>query len=96
MGTRVFPWDALRPGTPVRGHDIVTLVVDRSDQVRWRGPKWLMRRITMGYAVVHPWFFADAVRLYVLHPQRRAAIGTPEEYTRLLIDLGILVATDLP
>ena len=42
----------------------------------------------MLFALVHPWFFVDAVRLYVLHPERRAPIGTPEEYTRLLIDLG--------
>jgi len=89
----VFPWDALRPGTPTRGYDTVKLVVDRPELVRWGGPKWLMRRIMMRYAVVHPWFFADAVRLYVLRPERRAAIGTPEEFTRLLVDLGVLVPT---
>jgi hypothetical protein len=92
--TRTFPWDALGPEPLVGGYEIVKLVVVRPELVRWGGPKWLTRRIAMRYAFVHPWFFIDAVRLYVLHPQRRAAIGTPEEYIRLLVDLGVLVPID--
>lgn len=88
---RTFPWEALRPGTPVRGYGSVELVVDRPELVRRQRFLWRWRRISLTYADVHPWFFADAVRFYVDHPARRPYIGTPEEFTRLLIEFGVLV-----
>ena len=79
------------PWSDVRTHDLRTMVlpVARPDLVVRRGLPVGRAQIMLRYADVHPWFFADAGRLYLLRPERRAGIGSPEEYDRLLADLGV-------
>jgi hypothetical protein len=89
LGSRTVPWEALRPGLPVPGGWLsVTLTVDRRDLVVRRGLVWGRPRIEVAFVRVHPWVLADAIRYYVDHPDRRAAIGTHAEHDRLLADLA--------
>jgi len=90
---RAIPWEALRPGQPVRhvrGRTL-TLIVDRPELIvrrgRFRsstGRPWLV----IGHLRVHPGFLADAIWFYVGHPERRDAIGARAEYERLVRELG--------
>jgi len=93
FGSRTYPWEALAPWSDVRTGELRTMVlpVVRPDLVAKRGPGWLGSTVPLRFADVHPWFFADAARLYLLLPERRAGIGTGEEYDRLLVDLGVRV-----
>jgi hypothetical protein len=93
LGSRTYPWEALTPWSAVRVGRLQTMVlpVVRPDLVVKRGPGWWGSKVTFGWADVHPWFFADAARLYVSMPGRRAGIGTQDEYDRLLLDLGVRV-----
>ena len=90
FGSQTVPWEALRPGLPLRPADLHNLVltVDRSDLVVRHGLAWRRPRMALVYARVHPWFLTDAIRFYADHPDRRDAIGTRTEYERLLADLG--------
>jgi hypothetical protein len=93
---RTIPWEALRPGQPVRhvrGRSL-TLIVDRPELVvrpgRFRSSTrrpWLV----IGHLRVHPGFLADAIRFYVGHPERRDAVGARAEYERLLPEVGVPV-----
>lgn len=91
LGRRSFPWEALVAWPPARTVDPWTLVlpVGRPDLVVKRGLVRSGTNIALQHADVHPWFFADAALFYVLHPERRAGIGTAEEYARLRADLGL-------
>ncbi|MFI0795519.1 hypothetical protein ACH4OY_22995 [Micromonospora rubida] len=78
------PWDALRVGHPqrpsLRAHQL-TLSYSHPHRVGRRGlGSWKRLRID----TVHPWFIADVMRHYAEHAEHRAAIGTPDEYRRLL------------
>jgi hypothetical protein len=94
FGSRTIPWEALGPGTPQRPHPLLALklTIVRPELVASRG---LVMRNSSGTPLalsrlgVHPWFIADAIRFYVDHPDRRAAIGTSAEHERLLSDLGV-------
>ena len=87
FGTLTVPWEALRPGTPVRG-DLsaprVDLTVDRPDLVLRRGIVLTGRGVPLSYLRVNPWFLTDAIRHYATHPEHRAAIGTAAEHDRLV------------
>jgi hypothetical protein len=89
FSVRRYPWEALAQ----RGHDprAAWPPVVRPDLVARRGVALWGPRAALGFADVHPWFFADAVRLYLLRPDRRSGIGTREEHDRLLVDLRVLV-----
>ncbi|MEU9825117.1 hypothetical protein [Micromonospora chersina] len=84
-GSVSVPWDALAPGRPLRPAartKTLALTYARPEQVRRRG-------LVLGHQLlsidnVAGWFVADAIRHYVGHPERRAAIGTEAEYGRLL------------
>jgi hypothetical protein len=93
FGGRTYPWEALAPWSDVRTGELRTMVLPmvRPDLVAKRGPGWWGSTVPLRFADVHPWFFADAARLYLLLPERRAGIGTAEEYDRLLVDLGVRV-----
>ncbi len=95
-GNRTIPWEALRPGWPVRRvrRRILTLIVDRPELVVWRGLLRISTRrqwLVVAHLRVRPRFLADAICFYVGHPQRRDAIGAPAEYERLLPELGVPV-----
>ncbi|MFG2106163.1 hypothetical protein [Micromonospora chersina] len=81
-------WDAVvvafcgRPLRPAARTKILALTYARPELVRRRG-------LVLGHQLlsidnVAGWFIADAIRHYVTHPERRAAIGTEAEYGRLL------------
>ena len=93
LGSRTYPWEALTPWSAVRTGQLRTMVlpVVRPDLVVKRGPGRRGSTVQFGSADVHPWFFADAARFYLLRPERRAGIGTREEYDRLVVDLGVRV-----
>jgi hypothetical protein len=92
-GNRTIPWEAMRPGRPLRltRRRNLTLIVDWPELVVRRG---LFRSSTtrpwldLAHLRVHPWFLADAIWFYVGHSQRRDAIGAWAEYERLLSELG--------
>ncbi|WP_433343784.1 hypothetical protein [Micromonospora sp. CA-111912] len=82
------PWDALQAGHPQRPSlraQQLTLSYSHPRRVSRRGlgPKKRLRIDT-----VHPWFIADVIRHYAEHAEHRAAIGTPDEYRRLLARLA--------
>lgn len=91
LGSRMIPWEALRPGLPLRQSDrhTLTLTVDRPELVVRSGWIWRFPQVALSYARVHPWFLADAIRSYVDQPNRRDAVGTRAEHERLLADLGV-------
>ncbi|MGW1057846.1 hypothetical protein [Micromonospora rubida] len=78
------PWDALRVGHPqrpsLRAHQL-TLSYSHPHRVGRRG---LGSGKRLRIDTVHPWFIADVMRHYAEHAEHRAAIGTPDEYRRLL------------
>ncbi|NES26517.1 hypothetical protein GCE86_28895 [Micromonospora terminaliae] len=83
----VVPWEALGGELPVgpgASGRYLRLPIVRPDLVRraGRGPRpgvfVAVRELT-----VAPALLAVAIQHYATHPQHRAAIGTPEEYTRL-------------
>ncbi|MGR6321349.1 hypothetical protein Q2K19_19005 [Micromonospora soli] len=84
-GSVSVPWDALAPDHPLRSAaraNTIALTYARPELVRRRG-------LVLGHQLlsidnVAAWFIADAIRHYVTHPERRAAIGTEAEYGRLL------------
>jgi hypothetical protein len=89
-----IPWVALRPGLPERGigRRQLRLTLDRPELAVRQGLGWgraRRPRIPLYYVRVHPWFLADAIRYYVERPERRAAVGTPAEYERLLTAFGV-------
>jgi len=90
-GTVTVPWEALRPGTPVRPRPRtnLALVVDRFDLVRRRGLVLASDAIPVWALHVHPWFPADVIRHYATYPDYRGAIGTAAEYQRLRQILGV-------
>jgi hypothetical protein len=87
------PWQALRPGLPMRGANlrVLSLTVDQPELVVRHGlivgPT---RQLKMPqFARVNGAFLADVIRYYVDHPQWRPAIGTHAEYARLLAEFGL-------
>jgi hypothetical protein len=92
-GNRTIPWEALRPGRPLRltRRRSLTLIVDRPELVVRRGLfRGSTRRpwLNVAYLRVHPWFLADAIWFYFAHPHRRDAIGARAEYERFVRELG--------
>jgi hypothetical protein len=89
LGSRVVPWESLRPAQPVTITNAWTLSlnVDRP-QLITRGITGAAR-ITVLRAPVDGHFLAAVIGFYVQHPHRRGAIGTTGEYQRLLADLGV-------
>ncbi len=92
-GNRTIPWEALRPGPPMRPprlRNSLTLIVDRPALVVRRE---LLRgstrrpRLDLAHLRVDPWFLADAVWFYLDHPQRRNVIGWQAEYERFFREL---------
>lgn len=84
-GSVSVPWEAIAPGHPYRPAvraGTLTLTYGRPELVRRRG--LVLSRRLLRIDNVHAWFIADAIRHYVTHPDRRAAIGTEGEYRRLL------------
>ncbi|MFG2039625.1 hypothetical protein [Dactylosporangium sp. NPDC048998] len=85
LGTVTVPWDALSasslpPTTP--SATSVRLTYARPELVRVRGLPFSRRRIrTDG---VNALFLVHAINHYLMHPQRRQAIGTEAEYGDLL------------
>ncbi|SCG43669.1 hypothetical protein [Micromonospora inositola] len=88
VSSLVVPWDAVDAGRlhrpPLRAQHLA-LPFAQPGLVRRRGLGWNKR---LSIDSVHPWFIADALRHYVEHPEHRAAIGTPDEYQRLLTSLA--------
>ncbi|GAA2353839.1 hypothetical protein [Dactylosporangium salmoneum] len=82
-GRRRLAWDDLVPVpiTPlpltVRGPKLA-LSIRRPDRPE---PGWLL--VPLDLLAVEPVFLGTVVEHYVEHPDRRRAIGTPEEYARL-------------
>jgi hypothetical protein len=84
-GSVSVPWEAIAPGYPLRPAvraGTLALTYDRPELVCRRG--LVLSQQLLRIDNVHAWFIADAVRHYVNHPDRRAAIGTEGEYRRLL------------
>jgi hypothetical protein len=84
FGTLTVPWDALAPGYPLPAPPAAThLTVEyaRPELVHRRG---LIRRGRIRVDDVDPMFLAAAVAFYAANAQRRPAIGTHEEYHRLI------------
>ncbi|MCZ7435241.1 hypothetical protein O7598_02425 [Micromonospora sp. WMMC241] len=88
LGSRTVPWEA-GPGVAVP-RDVerpplrLPLTVAEPALARRRG---LVGRATVPVDSVEPRFLAAVVSHYVAHPQHRTAIGTPDEYQRLLTHL---------
>ncbi|MEV0001084.1 hypothetical protein AB0H28_02205 [Micromonospora sp. NPDC050980] len=87
LGSRRVPWEA-GPGVAVPS-DVeraprLRLTIATPALARRRG---LVGRATVPVNSVDPRFLAAVVSHYVTHPQHRAAIGTADEYRRLLADL---------
>ena len=98
---RFIPWPALAPGGPLRPPGRAKrlhLVVQRPELVEQRG--WGVMSGPRNYPVLwldsHGWFLADAIRTYVEHPERRAAIGTSVERDRLVAELTAAAAFAAP
>ena len=92
-GNRTIPWEALRPGRPLRltRRRSLTLIVDRPELVVRRGLfRGSTRRpwLNLAHFRVDPWFLADAIWFYHAHPHRRDAIGALAEHERLVRELG--------
>lgn len=87
--TYVVPWQAIAVGpTPrVSRWTPNRIRLSRPDLVRRGGVARLWRKSETPpvpqLVAVNPVFLADAVNHYLLHPEHRAAIGTPAEYERL-------------
>ncbi|MEU1836369.1 hypothetical protein [Micromonospora chersina] len=84
-GSVSVPWDALAAGRPLRPAArtrTLALTYARPELVRRRGLVFGHQLLSID--TVAGWFVADAIRDYVTHPERRAAIGTQAEYDRLL------------
>ncbi|MGN9909668.1 hypothetical protein ACTMTJ_19155 [Phytohabitans sp. LJ34] len=85
----VVPWEAVAVGpTPrVSRWTPNRIRLSRPGLVRRRGVARLWRKVESApvpqLVAVNPVFLADAVNHYLLHPEHRAAIGTPAEYERL-------------
>ncbi|ADU08398.1 hypothetical protein ML5_2880 [Micromonospora sp. L5] len=88
LGSRTIPWEAgprfealsndMRP--PMR----LPLTIANPALMRRRG---LVGRPAIPVDGVQPRFLASVINHYVAHPDRRAAIGTPDEYRRLVAHL---------
>ncbi|MEU2611921.1 hypothetical protein ABZ570_10105 [Micromonospora sp. NPDC007271] len=87
-GTLTVPWEALPVGQTHRPADQPTrlrLVCARPELVRRRGR---VAKETLPTDNIDAQFLADVIRYYVLHPERRGAIGTEVEHRRLQDALG--------
>ena len=78
-------WEELRPGQPTSPPSAGSLTLFRDRPGR-------AGRVMLGLSQiqVHTAFLADAIRFYVDHPERRAAIGTQAEYDHLMHALGVV------
>jgi hypothetical protein len=88
FGRCTVPWEALQSGPPYLGARTLPLAVARPDLVVSRGLARGPARVTLANAGISRWLLAGAIRYYVDHPDRRAAIGTPAEHDRLLAELS--------
>ncbi|MFV2112788.1 hypothetical protein ACFHW0_10695 [Micromonospora sp. LOL_025] len=80
------PWEALEPAAPVRRPQVGSLRLPvRSPGLIRRGGVVRRRQVDVEtWALdVAPDLLAGAVTHYTVHPEHRAAIGTPQEYARL-------------
>ncbi|MGW4461251.1 hypothetical protein [Micromonospora sp. NPDC004704] len=87
LGRQEVPWEAIAVGPPPRPStwDASPIGIGRQDLVRTTGlikvfPQVLPPLDRLG---VQPAFLTNAINHYLLHPEHRAAIGTPEEHDRL-------------
>ncbi|MBM0225070.1 MULTISPECIES: hypothetical protein [Micromonospora] len=88
LGSLIVPWEALpvaQTPLPVGPPSTLWLAYAQPQLVRRRGIPW--SRHALRTDNVDAWFLAAAIRHYVCHPDRRAAVGSHEEYQRLLAEL---------
>ncbi|NHO84862.1 PH domain-containing protein [Micromonospora sp. CMU55-4] len=88
LGSRMIPWEAgarvEAPSNDRRSTMRLPLTIANPALVRRRG---LVGRPAIPVDGVQPGFLASVIGQYVAHPDHRAAIGTPDEYRRLVADL---------
>ncbi|HEX6870871.1 MAG TPA: hypothetical protein VF163_07215, partial [Micromonosporaceae bacterium] len=77
-------WDdvVVSPG-PIRLDQGVTRYLTIYRKLSPDGATLLRERVPVGTLHVDPAFLASAIREYAEHPQRRAAIGSADELTRI-------------
>ncbi|MGC4901158.1 hypothetical protein ACLQ2Y_17690 [Micromonospora echinospora] len=88
LGSRMIPWEA-EPRVEASSNDMRSLLrlplrLGNPTLVRRRG---LVGRPAMPVDSVQPRFLASVIDHYVAHRGHRAAIGTPDEYRRLVTHL---------
>ncbi|MGC4896604.1 hypothetical protein [Micromonospora sp. DT31] len=84
----MIPWEA-RPQVEAPSNDMrltmrLPLTVANPTLMRRRG---LVGRPALPADGVEPRFLASVIDHYLAHPDHRAAIGTPDEYRRLIAHL---------
>jgi len=91
FGRVLVPWEAMAAGEQATvyrwGSRWLHLGVARG-AVRRRGVVLRPRELPLRELDVDAQFLSDAIEFYVRHPERRAAIGSPEEHRRLFADLA--------
>ncbi|MFD4207601.1 hypothetical protein ACFWRG_16610 [Micromonospora tulbaghiae] len=88
LGSRMIPWDA-GPRVEAESNGMrslmrLPLTIGNPTLVRRRG---LVGRLAIPADGVQPRFLASVIDHYVAHLDHRAAIGTPDEYRRLVAHL---------